>query len=200
MKLILGSSSLARQRILREAGYEFEVIAPDIDEKSIRDPDPVRLTTLLAKAKAKAILSQIKQIKEEAILITSDQVVLHQGAVREKPLSRKEAFEYLETCHLAHEATITSVCVTNTKTGKMIAGTDVSMIWFRQIPDNIINDYLDTEDAFSHAGGFDHEHPLLAPFVKEIKGTHDSIAGLPMALTIHLIEEVQKKEDQVIRT
>lgn len=189
MKLILGSSSLARQRILREAGYEFEVIIPNIDEKSIRDPDPVRLTALIAKAKAKAILPRIK---DKAILITSDQVVLHLGSVREKPSSREQAADFLRTCHLAHEATVTSVCVTNTGTGKMLCETDICRVWFRQISEDVIGRYLDSGDSFLHAGGFDHEHPLLAPFVEETKGTHSSIAGLPLALTVRLIKEVQK--------
>jgi len=56
MKIILGSKSKGRKQILQNLGYDFVVMDPNIDEKSIRDSDPKKLVTLLAKAKAAALL------------------------------------------------------------------------------------------------------------------------------------------------
>ena len=39
MRLILGSASKFKQEELRNAGYDFEVLAADIDEKAIRHDD-----------------------------------------------------------------------------------------------------------------------------------------------------------------
>ena len=51
-KIILGSASRWRQQILREAGFEFEIMAANIDERKIRFSDPEKLTVEIAKAKA----------------------------------------------------------------------------------------------------------------------------------------------------
>ncbi|MCH91503.1 maf-like protein [Trifolium medium] len=50
-KIILGSSSIARRKILSEMGYEFTLMTADIDEKSIRKDTPEELVTALAEAK-----------------------------------------------------------------------------------------------------------------------------------------------------
>ena len=61
MKLILGSKSPGRKKILTKIGYKFSVMDPDIDEKSIRDKNPKKLVTKLARAKATALLPKIKK-------------------------------------------------------------------------------------------------------------------------------------------
>ena len=62
MKIILGSASPRRAQILKEMGYEFEVVKPDIDEKAVRDDDPQRLVLALANAKADAVLEQMSRL------------------------------------------------------------------------------------------------------------------------------------------
>ena len=49
-----------------------------------RDPNPKQLTLKIARAKAEALLEKVKQ---PAILITSDQVIVCAGEIREKPES-----------------------------------------------------------------------------------------------------------------
>ena len=79
MTLILGSKSLGRQTVLKEAGYAFEVVTADIDEKAIRLSDPEKLVLALAHAKADAIL---KKIAGPGMLITADQVTVCNGEIR----------------------------------------------------------------------------------------------------------------------
>lgn len=38
---------------MRELGLSFQVMKPDIDEKAVRDPDPMELPVVIALAKAK---------------------------------------------------------------------------------------------------------------------------------------------------
>ncbi|PHT28372.1 hypothetical protein CQW23_32051 [Capsicum baccatum] len=60
-KLILGSSSAARRKILADMGYQFTTISADIDEKAIRKEKPEDLVMALAEAKADAIISKIQK-------------------------------------------------------------------------------------------------------------------------------------------
>ncbi|XP_024038923.1 maf-like protein DDB_G0281937 isoform X5 [Citrus clementina] len=83
VKIILGSSSMPRRKILAEMGYEFSVMAADIDEKSIRKEKPEDLVMAIAEAKAEAILNRLPigdYIKEAepTILITGDQIQFHE--------------------------------------------------------------------------------------------------------------------------
>ncbi|KAH7524093.1 hypothetical protein FEM48_Zijuj06G0082400 [Ziziphus jujuba var. spinosa] len=64
-KIILGSSSVARRKILAEMGYDFTIMTADIDEKSIRREKPEGLVMAIAEAKADAIISKLQTIDNE---------------------------------------------------------------------------------------------------------------------------------------
>jgi septum formation protein len=186
MKIILGSASARRQTILKAMGYEFDIMPADINEKAIRDSDPEKLTMTLANAKADALTPRIK---ESAILITSDLVVVFQGKIIEKPESKEEAYRVLNAYNQEPISTVCSVVVTNTKTGKRFFGTDVSIVYFNPIPPENIKEFVESGKVFEHAGSFAAENPLFALFVKKIDGTLESIMGMPVDLTKRLIEE-----------
>nr|KJB17770.1 hypothetical protein B456_003G014500 [Gossypium raimondii] len=101
-KIILGSSSMARQRILAEMGYEFTIMTADIDEKSIRKEKPEDLVTALAEAKANAIMARLQHtdilenVACPTLLITADTVVVYKGTIREKPCNEDEAREFIK--------------------------------------------------------------------------------------------------------
>ena len=59
--------------VMSEMGYNFSTLNPDIDEKAIRHPNPYVLPTLVARAKADAL---VKRVNIPALIITADQVVL----------------------------------------------------------------------------------------------------------------------------
>jgi predicted house-cleaning NTP pyrophosphatase (Maf/HAM1 superfamily) len=57
------------------------------------------------------------QVPEEALVITSDQVIVYEGQVREKPEDESQCREFLRS-YASHPAeAIVGVAVTNTKTG-----------------------------------------------------------------------------------
>ncbi|MBI3633719.1 MAG: Maf family protein [Candidatus Vogelbacteria bacterium] len=187
MKIILGSSSEWRQKVMRDMGFEFECISPDIDEKSIRFTDPKELTMAIALAKSEAVLGRID---EPAIIITSDQVVVCNGEIREKPVDTKQARDFLKSYSDYPAETCTAVVVKNTKTGVLQNGIDIAKIFFKPIPEEVINKLIEEGNIFKAAGGFISEDPLLDPYVEKIEGTEDSIMGLPKDLTKRLIDGV----------
>ncbi|XP_075673862.1 uncharacterized protein LOC142643197 isoform X2 [Castanea sativa] len=194
-KIILGSSSIARRKILAEMGYEFTIMTADIDEKCIRKEKPEDLVMALAEAKADAILSKLQTISnqenddEQKILIAADTVVVYEGVVREKPSSKEEARQFLKDYSGSHAATVGSVLVTNLKTGFRKGEWDRVEIYFHTIPDETIEKLIEEGTVLYVAGGLIIEHPLILPFVKQVVGTTDSVMGLPKALTEKLIKE-----------
>ncbi|XP_038905435.1 7-methyl-GTP pyrophosphatase isoform X6 [Benincasa hispida] len=193
-KIILGSSSVARRKILSEMGYEFTIMSADIDEKAIRKERPEELVVALAEAKAEAILGRLSiddfmKDAEPTLLITSDQVVIYEGVIREKPASKEEARQFMKDFSGGHAATLGSVFVTNLKTGFRKGEWDRVEIFFDEIPDEVIDKLVEEGSVLNVAGGLIIEHPLILPHVKEVVGTTDSVMGLPKALTEKLLKE-----------
>jgi len=188
MKIILGSGSTSRKRVLTEMGIPFDVLTADIDEKAIRDPDPSALVLKLAQAKAQAILPKIG---EPAILITADQVVVSNGAICEKPQDADEARKFFSQYPSHPPECINGLCVTNTATGKSVSASDCTRILFRPIPDDVVEAWINEGRIFKAAGGFYAEAPEFAPYVVSIDGPPDSCSGLPKELLRSLIEQVK---------
>ncbi len=188
MKIILGSASKQRKMVLERWGYVFEVMSADIDEKTIRDEDPQKLTMALAKAKAEALRPQIK---EPAILITADQVVVYNGEILEKPESPEQARRFLKGYAQYPAQPVNAVVVTNTQTGVQLGKNDENTVYFRNFPDDVIEQLIAQGNIFSQAGAFSLEDPLIAPYIERIVGTLDSVEGLPKELTERLMKEVQ---------
>ncbi|XP_022936457.1 maf-like protein DDB_G0281937 isoform X1 [Cucurbita moschata] len=194
-KIILGSSSVARRKILSEMGYEFTIMSADIDEKAIRKEKPEELVVALAEAKADAIISNLQKNhthEEEAdstILIAADTVVIYEGVIREKPAGKEEARQFMKDYSGGHAATLGSVFVTNLKTGFRKGEWDRVEIFFHEIPDEVIDMLVEEGNVLNVAGGLIIEHPLILPYVKKVVGTTDSVMGLPKALTEKLLKE-----------
>ncbi|CAK9178520.1 unnamed protein product [Ilex paraguariensis] len=193
-KMILGSSSLARRKILAEMGYDFTIMSADIDEKGIRKEKPEELVMALAEAKADAIISKLQMMENQekdvkpTLLIAADTVVVYEGMIREKPSSEEEARQFLKGYSGGHAATVSSVFVTNLMTGLRIGEWDKVEIYFHQIPDQVIDNLIEKGIVLNVAGGLIIEHPLILPCVKKVVGTTDSVMGLPKALCERLIK------------
>ncbi|KAF8409970.1 hypothetical protein HHK36_002490 [Tetracentron sinense] len=225
-KIILGSSSTARQKILAEMGYEFKIMTADIDEKGIRKEKPEELVMVLAEAKADAIISKLETANyqekdaETTLLITADTVCLYSFLLLLYILTMVVSPTWNAGYSGGHAGTVGSVVVTNLKTGTRKGGWDKTeksealeertlqsdaypnashkkyldgnneMVYFHDIPDEIIDSLIEEEFTLNVAGGLKLEHPLILPFVEAVVGDTDSVMGLPKALTEKLIQEV----------
>ncbi|XP_020548661.1 maf-like protein DDB_G0281937 isoform X2 [Sesamum indicum] len=210
-KIILGSSSVARKKILADMGFEFTTMSADIDEKAIRKEKPEDLVTALAEAKANAIVGKLKNVENQekdakpTLVIAADtlhvffcltlnkndlEVVVYEGMIREKPSSEEEAREFIKGYSGSHAATLSSVLVTNLSTGLRKGDWDKVEIHFHDIPEQIIDNLIKEGNVLNVAGGLIIEHPLVLPYVKEVVGGTDSVMGLPKELTRRLMKEV----------
>lgn len=188
MKIILGSGSKWRKQMLQKMGYKFEVITADVDEKTIRYDDFYELPVKLACAKADAIS---KRLNEPALLITADQVVLCNGELRGKPADEKECRRYLRSYGQYPAEIVNAVVVTNTQNGKRAQGIDMARVYFKKIPEEIIDKLVGLNEIISAAGGFLVEHELIKPYIKKYEGKEGNNLALPKELTERLIAEVK---------
>lgn len=189
MKIILGSSSKGRKLALENAGYEFEVVAPDIDEKAIRSDDPREIPLLITRAKAQAIR---EKVQEPALVIVGDQVVICDGHLQEKPESESDVRDFFARYNAGHPAeTVSAIAVINIENGKQEEGLDIAKVYFKTVPEEVVAEYIASGEPFSNAGAFALEHDIIKPFIDRIEGTLDSIQGLPIKLMEELMSKVK---------
>jgi septum formation protein len=192
MKLVLGSSSIFRQSILKNHGFVFDTASPDIDEKNLglvhrRNNDAEKLTLELAHKKA----DELQEKVGEAFLVCSDQVIVHEGKIREKPETEEQCREYLRSYANSPGISVTAVVVVNTKTKQRVGAVDVAKQYFETIPEHIIESAIKEGKVMKSAGGFMIENPLFQPYLRERIGDATSIMGLPVQLMKELIKQVE---------
>ena len=192
---VLGSGSYTRRLILTNAAYTFSVIKADIDEKALGDrTDASRakeLVLLLAHAKADAVLPKVPLEHQSEILLTADQVVVHEGRILEKPRNRLEAQQFIEGYGRSPCSTVGSIVLTDIATGRRVGGVDSATIYFDPIPPAIVTELLDEGEVLNCAGGLMVEHPKVLPYRRRIEGTEASVMGLSLELLDALLEELR---------
>jgi len=187
MKIILGSQSAGRKRVLEQMGYDFEIVPADIDEKAIRFSDPRELTLALARAKAQALL---KKLTEPALLITSDLVVQWSDRILEKPAGPDQAREFLRGYATAPAKIVASVVITDISSGKHLEGVEEATVHFRPIPENVVETIVSDERTYTQGGGLSVEDERLKPYIERIDGEIEAIIGLPKKLTQQFLTEM----------
>jgi predicted house-cleaning NTP pyrophosphatase (Maf/HAM1 superfamily) len=155
-----------------------------IDERAIRSEDSGALTLVLAHAKAHALLPQIRDL---VLLITSDQVVVWQGKIHEKSAHPQESRAFLRGYAEGPAETVTAAVVTHKARGVRQQGIDRATVWFRRIPEAVIDQVIARGEVFAQAGGFSITDPLLKASIERVGDTAESVIGLPTALTRQLL-------------
>ncbi len=186
MRIILGSGSKRRQQLLADAGFEFDVEIPRIDEKAIRSDDLRQLPLMIAQAKSDVLKNQVG----EAILVACDTIVVHKNQLREKPKDESEAREFLKSYSQAPAEVICGLVVTNTATGKTVTGTESAKVYFLPIPDAVIHELVLHGAIMDAAGGFMAQMPAIKKYIAHIDGGMDTVMGLPRMLVKKLISDV----------
>ncbi len=188
MRLILGSSSKGRRAILERRGYDFEIIKPEIDEQAIRCDDPRELVLKIAHAKADEIEGQVDG---DAIIIASDQVVVCDGQIREKPKDKQEARSFILSYHKHPAEIINGMVLIDTSDGERADGLDISKTLLKeQLPDEVVDQIIKKGHVLHCAGGIQLEDPLIKPYIKYSEATEDQLRGMPLRLFQKLLAEL----------
>ena len=183
MRIVLASESLSRGRALDLIGVSYEVRPSAIDEKTIRDSDPVALTRKLAEAKAYKVAEEIR----DAVIVAGDAVVSRGDRIYEKPRDLKEAAEFLGELSGGDLEFVTSLVVLRPATGKILSVVEVSRITFRSLTDREIQDYIARYPVLRCAGGFEGDGVLR--FAERISGSYNFLTAIPVSRLIVFLRE-----------
>ncbi len=179
MRIILASKSESRRKALDILGLNYEVKPADIDEKSIRHPDPKEMARKLAEAKAMALR------EENAIVIAGDLFVVFNNKIIEKPKTIVEAKTMLKQFSGNKLQIVSGLAVISKK--KLKSTATVCNVEFRELSDEEINEYCKKYPVLSFAGAFDGDGMLR--FARHISGSLNFITAFPMDKLIEFLDE-----------
>src|SRR5580692_10245573 len=121
MKIVLASESPFRRRALDMLGLEYEVSPSRIDEKAIRDENPLELTRKIAEAKARKVASNYS----DAVIVAGDAVAAKGSGIFEKPVNHAEAAEFLHELSGSEFQFITALVVLDSRTEKILSTVEI---------------------------------------------------------------------------
>lgn len=174
MSIILASQSTYRKHALDILGLTYEVMPSDIDESAIRHEQPSELAKLLSEAKAKKIGDQ----HPNAVVIAADLFVVHRGKIIGKPTDEHDARRMLGSFSGEKFEIVTGLAVFHGGKQKMLSGSDVCVVRFRELSDYEIDDYVKRYPVVRCAGSFEADG--LLRFAEHIEGSYNFKAALPV--------------------
>lgn len=185
MTVILASSSKFRKQLLSKLSIPFKCISPDIDESRLRNESVKGYVKRLSIEKARKVAT----ISPNSIIIGSDEVADLDGTILGKPITKEKAKKQLKMLSGNRVVFRTGLCVLNAKTKKYYASINNYTIYFNNLSNYTIEQYLAKDDVLKCAASIRIEG-LAINLVKKMNGKDpSSIMGLPL---IKLIEYLRK--------
>jgi septum formation protein len=181
--LVLASGSAGRLRVLRDAGFDPEVVVSGVDESNDDDLGTRDLVLMLAERKATAVAS----IRPEALVIGCDSMLDLDGAAIGKPLTADEAAATWRQLAGRSGTLFTGHCLI--LGGRMATGVAATTIRFGTPSDAELEAYVATDEPLSLAGSFSIEG-RAAPFVDGIDGDPSAVIGLSLPLLRRLLADL----------
>ena len=182
--IILASSSPFRRQILDKLQLDYQCISPDIDESPIENELPEDLVKRLAISKAKKIASE----HPDSLVIGSDQVAVCNGEILGKPHTHENAVTQLKKLSGKTTRFLTGLALVNANTGHIQAEAVPFDVVFRELSDNMIENYLKAETPYNCAGSFKSEALGIVLFEKLIGDDPNTLIGLPLIRLVRMLE------------
>jgi septum formation protein len=183
MKLILASKSPRRQELLRLMDIDFRIVLKEVDESYPANLAPEEVAVYVAEKKAKAYDELIK----DEIVLTADTIVCINNQILGKPDDAAHAVEMLQLLSGRMHHVITGVCLLHKHAYHSFY--DVSEVYFGELTDEEIIDYVDKYQPFDKAGSYGIQERIGLIGIERINGSYTNVVGLP---TEKLYSELQK--------
>ena len=177
-RLLLASASPRRRQLLAEAGFEFEVIPPAVDEISSGTFTLHEATKW--NALRKGLL--IARMNPADVVLAADTLVELKGRVIGKPVDRAEAARTLRLLSGQTHVVASSVFIAHLRDGKSEHFTVSSRVVFKKLSDDMIEEYLSQIDPLDKAGAYAAQG-LGRTVISRIIGSRSNVIGLPMETT-----------------
>ena len=182
-KIILASQSPRRKQLLEWAEVEFDVVTSDADESFSTNIPVEEIPVFIARNKAKAVQ---QKLLTNSIIIAADTIVVLGNQVINKPASRDEAIEMLQSLSGKEHRVITGVVLL--KEDEEISFADITHVVFHQLSDEQIIFYVDKYKPYDKAGAYAIQEWIGVTGIKSINGDFYNVMGLPVSRVLQQLK------------
>ncbi len=174
-KLILASKSPRRAYLLGLLGLDFEVMDSQVEEADEKFTMPEVHVLELAQKKALKIAEKVN----DGFVVGADTIVVLNGKIFGKPKEKNQALEMLKYLSGKTHAVYTGFAIVEKPTGRMVSEYERTLVTFRKLEDQEIEDYINTESPLDKAGAYGIQDQS-AIFAERIEGCFYNVVGLPL--------------------
>lgn len=184
-KILLASQSPRRQQLLRDSGFDIDIVRLDVEEDFPSSLIAEQIPMYLAEKKNKAY-SEV--LKPNELLVTADTVVWLNDHVLNKPADLDEAFKMLKQLSGHKHTVYTGVCVRSAE--KQMTFYEASDVFFNPLSDDMIQYYLDKHQPLDKAGAYGIQEFIGYVGILKIDGCYYNVMGFPVSRFIHEMKQL----------
>jgi septum formation protein len=172
--------------LLTEAGYEFTVVPPEIDESAFmfEGTGACEYAKQIALAKARDVAGEFP----DCLVIGADTVVDFQGEIVGKAADAKEAERITKKLFSAPHKVITGVAIVRKADGVEIVESETTTVYPKKLTAEQIAEHVKSESWRDKAGAYAIQEGG-DEFVEKIEGSLTNVMGLPMELLQRLLRK-----------
>lgn len=177
-QLILGSASLYKQALLRQAGFTFTVDPANVAEEQFIQATVSETVRVLAEVKAKALLPKYRGT--DSVIITADVAGELHGKYIGKPASMEQARAWLQAYRGQKMFIWCGTTLTWTQPEHIITDVRCAAVQFNSLTPAAIETYLASAEPLDKGGALAIEVAQQMGWVEHITGEYAAIIGLSL--------------------
>ena len=186
-RLILASGSPRRRQLLREAGFEFERIVPDVCEAARPGETPEAQVQRLALLKARAVA---KQAQPNSCVLALDTLVVIDGCVLGKPRDEADAAAMLLRLAGRRHRVLTGFALLLPGSERYEVGVEESAVQMRAVSPEEARAYAAGGEPLDKAGAYAVQGQG-SRFVEAVDGSRSNVIGLPLEAVLPRLERFE---------
>jgi septum formation protein len=185
--MILASASPRRKQLLGEAGYEFTVVEPDIDESAFAAEGLAACEYAKRLALAKA--ENVAQRHPGSLVIGADTVADFKGRIIGKPANARDAEQITRKLFSGPHKVITGVAIVRLRDNIELLESDTTTVYPRTMTAEQLAEHIRSGSWRDKAGAYAIKEDG-DDFVERIDGSLTNVMGLPMELLERLLDKL----------
>jgi len=202
MRLVLASASPRRAELLRSAGFAFEVLAVDLDERAHDGEAPADYVARLARDKAGAAMQRFEQraqrschgperaALDDLVVLGADTAVIVDERILGKPRDDHDAAAMLVALSGRRHEVMTGVSLRSLAGERQLV--EATGVYISVLTPDDIAWYVASGEGRDKAGGYAIQG-LASRFVTGIEGSYSNVVGLPIATVSALLRELASR-------
>ncbi|HWF69199.1 MAG TPA: nucleoside triphosphate pyrophosphatase [Mycobacterium sp.] len=197
-RVVLGSASPGRLKVLRQAGIDPLVVVSGVDEDAVivalgSDASPADVVRILAQAKADQVAANLDDaIAADCVVIGCDSMLYLDGQLVGKPASADMARSQWQSMSGRSGQLYTGHCLLRLLDGnpiQRVSESSATTVHFAEPAAVDLEAYIGSGEPLAVAGGFTLDG-LGGWFIDRIDGDPSNVIGLSLPLTATLLQRV----------